>query len=199
MPCRVCSTAFAAKKLPFPCVFSAFAANILPLPCVSPTAFAAKPVPLPFVFPLPSWLRHCLCVAVLQSCANDSSRFEQVAKRQRTIQTRPGGGPAGGGGGGGWARVSAGGFAAMAMVMAVIVFRGTGHRGTDPGHGGFALSPLPPHISQIIACLSLLLSFLFCLALPRCPHLTLLPALSAQQVVGSSASRRPWWFPRTGL
>ena len=36
----------------------------LPLPCVVQTAFAAtsKTLPLPFVFPLPSRLRHCLCL-----------------------------------------------------------------------------------------------------------------------------------------
>ena len=32
----------------------------LPLPRV-PTALVAKTLPLPCVFPLPLWLRHCLC------------------------------------------------------------------------------------------------------------------------------------------
>ena len=61
LPLPCVSTAIVAETLPVPCISTAFVAETLPVPCVS-TAFVAKTLPLPCVFPLPSWLRHCLCL-----------------------------------------------------------------------------------------------------------------------------------------
>ena len=61
---------------------------------------------------------------VCQSCASDSSRFEQVAKRQRTIQSTGGGGGGGGGGRRSWPNAAAAGFAVLASVMCLVVFFG---------------------------------------------------------------------------
>ena len=58
---------------------------------------------------------------VCQSCASDSSRFEQVAKRQRTIQSTGGGGGGGGGGRRSWPNAAAAGFAVLASVMCLVV------------------------------------------------------------------------------
>ena len=43
---------------------TAFAAETLPLPSSVSTAFVAKTLPLPCCVPLPSSLRHCLCLTL---------------------------------------------------------------------------------------------------------------------------------------
>ena len=102
----LCSTAFVAKTLPLPCVFHCL--RVQATAFVLCTTFAAKTPSVPSVFhclrgydtafalyfPLPSWLRHCLCrlfptafaantppLPVVSHCLRRLFRTAFVAKR----------------------------------------------------------------------------------------------------------------------
>ena len=90
VPVPCVPTAFVAKTVPVPCVPTAFVAKTVPVPCV-PTAFVATAVRhcLCRVFPLPLWLRQCLCLAVLRCrCRHSSWPAAMPRRRRRRCCTR---------------------------------------------------------------------------------------------------------------